>query len=499
VTTASAKSVSTTAGAKETLTVEVRDEFNNPLSGVEMDARVENGQGSIVEPNGTETGDDGRVGFTYQAPDAKTTARVNVSLSNAAGQSAAVTFNVSVSKASGNGGGNGAYNVTLVNVADTNPTPADAVNCPNWPTNRTCIVDGSQLSTVNVTMGTDPTAVGASVSWAVNNSTVATVDPDSGETQGNGENSTDVALNQNGDVVVFASSGAGGNRTTLRVTNLNAFGPVSAAFVEASDNSVIRLVDPSGKFQTLGDNGGASVLYVGAKRNLDADSDLEVPYVDGNGELRLMQADGSASTLASSVKTDGAIGVNTENDAVFYVTSGGDIRRKIVGGSDTEVTYVEGNTKTASGIAAVGAADLGGNDADADPIYFMSNKRIAYIDGDTRTRSKIDPVRLGQGNGYAVGSPADFGSGVRVPIIDSDQNVVLINPTNGDVNTIYSGASPKPALGPLAVVNWDGDAEEEVVFVTSNGEIAVLDQSGGTWTVTVVTGGGESNTGGGAG
>ncbi|MFC6955251.1 hypothetical protein [Halorubellus litoreus] len=500
VTTASAKNVSTTAGAKETLTVEVRDEFNNPLSGVPMNATIENGQGSIVEPNGTKTGNDGRVGFTYEAPDAKTDARVNVSIAKAGGEMTAATFNVSVSKASGGGGGggNGAYNVTLRNVSETN-SPTGAVSCPNWPTNRTCIVDGSQLSTVNVTMGTSPTAVGASVSWAVNDTAVATVDPESGETQGNGENSTDVTLNQNGDVVVFASSGAGGNRTTLRVTNLNAFGPVSVAFVDANDNSVLRLVDPSGQFQTLGDNGGASVLYVGAKRNLDADSDLEVPYVDGNGELRLMQADGTAMTLTSNVKTDGGIGVDAANDAVFYVNSGGDVRRKVVGGSDTAVTYVQGSSKTASGIAAAGAADLGPNDADPDPIYFTSTNRIAYIDGDTRTRSKIDPVTLGQGNGYAVGSPANFGSGVRVPIVDSNQNVVLVDPTNGDVNTIYSGTSPTPALGPLAVVNWDGDAEEEILFVTSNGEIAVLDQSGGTWSVTIVTGGGEGTTGGGAG
>lgn len=220
VTTVSLKNVSTTAGAKETLTVEVRDEFNNPLAGVPLNATVEKGQGSIVEADETETGDDGRVGFTYQAPDASTDARVNVSISKAGGQTAAVTFNVSVSKANGGGGGgNGAYNVTLTNVSDTN-SPASAVNCQNWPSNRTCVVDGSQLSAVNVTMGTSPTAVGAGVSWAVNNTTVATVDPAAGETQGNGENSTDVTLNQNGDVVVYASSGAGGNRTTLRVTGL---------------------------------------------------------------------------------------------------------------------------------------------------------------------------------------------------------------------------------------------------------------------------------------
>jgi hypothetical protein len=219
---ASPRNVSTTADAAETVAVEVRDEFNNPVSGVPMNATIESAsgpKGSIAEPNGTETDADGVVRFTYQAPDAKTTTRVNVSIAKAGGEAAAATFKVSVSKASGSGGGgNGAYNVTLVNPETTN-APAGAVDCPNWPTNRTCIVDGSQVSTANVTMGTQPTASGAGVTWAVNDTNVATVDPSSGTTEANGENSTDVALKQNGEVVVYATSGASGNRTTLRVTN----------------------------------------------------------------------------------------------------------------------------------------------------------------------------------------------------------------------------------------------------------------------------------------
>jgi hypothetical protein len=228
-------------------------------------------KGEIREPDGTETSDDGRVGFTYEAPDAKTDARVNVSIAKAGGKAASVTFNISVSKASGGGGsGNGAYNVTLVNVSDTN-TPASAVNCPNWPDNRTCVVDGSQLSTVNVTMGTDPTAVGATVSWAVNNTTVATVDPKQGETQDNGENSTDVVLSQNGDVVVYASSGAGGNRTTLRVTGLG--GPGSDTTPPTLDDITVSTTADAnnGKLESItwdyvaSDTGGSGFANVTLK------------------------------------------------------------------------------------------------------------------------------------------------------------------------------------------------------------------------------------------
>ncbi|WP_323675495.1 hypothetical protein [Halorubellus sp. PRR65] len=502
VTTVSPKNVSTTAGARETLTVEVRDEFNNPLSGVPMNVKVEKGQGNITEPDGTETGNDGRVGFTYEAPDAKTDARVNVSIADADGKMSSVTFNVSVSKASGGGGGggNGAYNVTLKEVSGTNPTPSDAVECPNWPGNRTCLVDGSELSTVTVTMGTDPTAVGASVSWAVNDNTVAAVNAANGETDSNGENSTDVTLKGNGDVIVFASSGAGGKRTTLRVTNLNAFGPVSVAFVDVNDDSVIRLVDPDGKFQTLGDNVNNSVKYVGPKRNLDADSDLEVPYVSGGEDLYLMQADGTKSLLASGVATGASLGVDASSNRVYYIKNG-DVWRTVVGGGNSTLTYTtgnngNGNTRTASGIAVAGVADVNG-DGDDDPIYFTDSSTVAYIDDTDQETTSLSSGSVEQGDGYSVGPPTDFGSGVRVPIVNGNQEIVLVNPDTGDTNVVYAGTTPKSAKAPLGVVDWDGDSEEEILFVTSAGEIAVYDVADGT--VSVITGAGEGKTGAGAG
>lgn len=360
VTTVSAKNVSTTAEARETLTVEVRDEFNNPLSGVPMNATVEAGKGSIVEPNGTETGDDGRVGFTYQAPDAKTEARVNVSIAKAGGEMASVTFNVSVSKASGGGGGgNGAYNVTLVNVSDTNG-PASAVSCPNWPTNRTCVVDGSQLSTVNVTMGTSPTAVGASVSWAVNNTTVATVDPDSGRTQGNGENSTDVALNQNGDVVVFASSGAGGNRTTLRVTNLG--GPGGDSTPPTLDSiTVSTTATGNGKLDSISwdysssDGGGSGFANVTLKA------------VEGSG--------GNPTEFANFTRS--------ESSATFSNTSGWNSKKSI----DVTVTLRDaaGNERTCTATIGSPGGTVQRADFTCSPSPRIASGASSSVDSPTST------------------------------------------------------------------------------------------------------------------
>ncbi|WP_227133526.1 hypothetical protein [Halorubellus salinus] len=487
VTTGSAKNVSTTAGAKETLTVEVRDEFNNPLSGVEMDARVEwasRDEGSIVEPNGTETGDDGRVGFTYEAPDAKTDARVNVSLSNAAGKSTSVTFNVSVSKASGGGGGNGAYNVTLVKVSETN-TPAGAVSCPNWPTNRTCVVDGSQLSTVNVTMGTSPTAVGASVSWAVNDTTIATVDPENGETQGNGENSTDVVLNQNGDVVVFASSGAGGNRTTLRVTG------ISAAMAQPG-----IVFTKSGELRTVGQNGvvkaydpakTGTVKAIGPMNaDLDGDGKVEVPFVTGNNDLKMIDLDGQVQTLidgaSGTTAKQARIGVGTYRGSGPYVyfVNGNDNLHRVDGNGNAQVVYtnIKDDTGTISAQAVAGTASFSGGQNHI--VFVAGDGNVKHLKPQNKNKNTIDDTTVAPSSVHSISDPSvDITANEGIVYRASSTPWLYELDSNGQGDQL--SPADKPVGGaPIAMFDYTGDNVEDVIYVGQSGYLRYVTTSGAT-------------------
>lgn len=493
------------AGGSETLTVAVSDRYNSLRSGVLVNASVSGG-GAISDTD-RRTGDDGRVSFVYDAPPSPGSATVNMTISAGTNASERVTYDVTVTAGGGNGGGNGAYNVTWRNPANGTASGAATVACSQAPPRGQCTIQGNGESqvTLPMVMFTDPTAVNTNVSYAVSNGTVGSFSPTTGTTNGTGEDSTTLTVDTNGTVTTYVTGGAGGDRVEFTVAGLASGSSMFAVYVDANDNSLLRTTDTSGNLADFGDNPGASVLYVGTRADLDDDGDVEIPYVDGggSGQLRFMNSDGSYQQLANGVATGGSLGVDDASNAVYYITSGGDLHRVAVGGADTAVTYTtgnngNGNTRTASGVGAVGYADANG-DGDQDPIYLEDSTTIAYIDDTNRNSVALATGAVGQGNGYAIGRPTDFGSGVRVPIVNGNQDIALVNPDTGATNTIYSGGGPTPAQAPLAVLDWDGDGQDEILFVASDGSIVELDESGGSWTATPITGAGEGTTGGGVG
>jgi len=62
------------AGGRQRLVTEVRDEFDNPVSGVSVEANVSSGPGT-VSPVEQASGTDGRTAFIYEAPDDVSTVR----------------------------------------------------------------------------------------------------------------------------------------------------------------------------------------------------------------------------------------------------------------------------------------------------------------------------------------------------------------------------------------------------------------------------------------
>jgi len=114
-------------GSSQRLTVEVRDRYNNPVSGVTVNASASSGSVSFVTDN--ESGGDGTIAMTYSAPNVTgsqtETAEVNVSITEPTGTlndadfdpdgTANVTFDVTVENTDGSGlgsgSGSGAYTV----------------------------------------------------------------------------------------------------------------------------------------------------------------------------------------------------------------------------------------------------------------------------------------------------------------------------------------------------------------------------------------------------
>jgi len=80
ITTESGDGATISDGSNQRVVAEVRDEYGNPLSGVDTCAEVTSGDGTIAEsPTTATTDENGEVSFTYQAPsDTSTNAEVTV-------------------------------------------------------------------------------------------------------------------------------------------------------------------------------------------------------------------------------------------------------------------------------------------------------------------------------------------------------------------------------------------------------------------------------------
>lgn len=82
-------------GQSTRLTVEVRDRYDNPVSGVSVDAATVSGTGTVV-PVDPVTGTDGKASFRYTAPPDSTTATIQAQIAATPSSREAATFTIDV-------------------------------------------------------------------------------------------------------------------------------------------------------------------------------------------------------------------------------------------------------------------------------------------------------------------------------------------------------------------------------------------------------------------
>jgi len=102
VTTVGPEDKSLQTDESETFTVEVRDEYNNPVSGEVVD--VSASAGTVTPTQGTTDGE-GQFAFTYEAPSSPGTYTVTATIATSPNSYQEVTYSVTVSSSGGGGGG----------------------------------------------------------------------------------------------------------------------------------------------------------------------------------------------------------------------------------------------------------------------------------------------------------------------------------------------------------------------------------------------------------
>lgn len=263
-------------------------------------------------------------------------------------------------------------------------------------------------------------------------------------------------------------------------------GGVAAAQGDDASPPAAVYADSTGEVTVLYANGttvqlGVTAEVVGDLADLDGDRHLEVPIVDGSGNLRLVDTSGAVQTLVSgdAATSKTLLPTGDWNDdgqkSVFYEnTSDGKLYRVQPG--ETPRPVVGPNGKPLATNTPVGLADYD-SDGDEDLVFTGSSSTVKLYDGDSVSSTGFSS--FGSNNGIGLGSPADFdGDGTpRVPYVTGSGNLALLaaDGTKSKLTTSYGGA----AKAPVAAANWTGDSRLEVLHVNAGSDAIYYASTGG--------------------
>ena len=488
LTTPESTSRSVPAGGSETLTVEVRDQFNGAQSGVEVAASVD-GDGSL-QGGGTErTGDDGRARFTYDAPSSSSSATVTVNLSTGANRSQQVEFDLTVTASGGGGSGNGAYNVTWHDPENRTASGTATVNCS--PRGQ-CTIQGNGESAVDLpmVMFTDPVADGASVTYSVSNSTVGNFSPTSGTTNSTGEDQTTLTVSQNGTVTTYVTSGAGGDRVEFTVAGV-AGGPdfqPGIVYTTPSDQ-YLRSVGQNGVIRSYDSAVTGSVSAVGAMEvDFDGDGREEIPFVDENSNLKLIDIEGETQTLIGGSTfgpgyTQTRLGVGTYRGTgpyVFFVDGNNELRTVDSAGNLGTVYRdpTKNNPKPITVASVGGTGDIDGDGRNEITVVGSNNDKLGWVDPNGQ-ENQLQERNTKPTSANSISDPADFigaDGTVEFVVRKGANSVYTVNATDGfSFTTANSSIADGP---PLATVDIVGAATEEVIYIDQSGYLRYITASG---------------------
>ncbi|WP_049969965.1 Ig-like domain-containing protein [Haladaptatus cibarius] len=188
-------------GEPTTLVAEVRDRYNNPVSGVRVNAS------GGVTPTSARTDEQGRVRFSYTA-DTPGTETVMLAIDDGSEERERVNFEI---EATAGGGAGGTYDVEWI--AET------GLDCDDEFT--VCVLNRSQRRgatlTADVTYGGEP-VTDTAVDFGLNQTGIITTTPNAETTDSNGRVETEIRASETGTVRLFAASGGDADPVVIRVT-----------------------------------------------------------------------------------------------------------------------------------------------------------------------------------------------------------------------------------------------------------------------------------------
>jgi hypothetical protein len=475
-----------------TVTLELRDAYNNPITDAQVNASTQTGS---MRPQQALTGNEGEVSFTYDSTGVTGDQWVDLDFSIVTDPGATfdstttdnVTMQVYVrSPPASNGGGGGVYTTAW----DRPPYSSSRITSGE-------LLAGADRGLPLRMQATDggSTVANAEVDYAVNDSAVATYSNDTGRTDASGYNVTDLVWQGDGYLRAYATTDATGDRFNATIDQI---------LDESFEDPAETLSSNGWTYNDSGDsgNGGGGVRAIGG----DADDGTRAAYINGSGSTggdRAVEQDYSLNTSEYDGLTITYVAIETASPddpdipGFGSYDSNENLKLQYHASDGSWVTVDNVSSQVDSGLPAsyVRRATIE-NVANAS----HSNFALRFRQGQTTATDewKIDSVAL-------------VGLAVENRVADLNQDPVAeftyspASPTTADTVT-FDAANADDPDGSVTAYEWDftDDGTYEATgrtathsYATSGSDTAVLrvtDDSGETNTTTrVVAVSGVSN------
>lgn len=241
ITTDSPSDLQLSAGMTERLVFEVRDRYNNPVSGIEVDATL-SGSGALT-PVDDVTDAEGHAVFRYEGVGAGT---ATVTGTFGTGTDSKRTANVTIESVdSASGAADQSLSVEWIG-------PSDGAD-------DTHTMDAGVDNTTALTVASSPAVESLDLQYVVSDASVGTVSPTSGRTDADGQDAVTFTADADGTVEVYAIGGGDADVMTITVTN--------ATGSQASNQA------PTVNF-TVDRKGGSSNVDVAGTPSFDPDGEI---------------------------------------------------------------------------------------------------------------------------------------------------------------------------------------------------------------------------------
>jgi len=421
------------------LTVEVRDAYNNPVAGVNVTGESTDTAVGTLDSGEVTTGDDGRAAFQFEAKSVGAATDVPVEFNFTLDPTTPASFDpgdpedvevvVSVQNTQvpgGSGGGGAPYSLEWT-------TPSADRTFDSWD-------DGGTLSMTALLEDLDSTLAnrtvdGARVDFAVNNSTVATLSPRTGVTDGSGEARATLTAQANGTVRVYAVSGGASDVVNVTVTNVTSGsggntgggGTFAARVDDLTDVDTsrpeyvvsfdARSVSGADHVRVTFDNDdGAAQTRSSSSGDLRGHVRMSESTGDFTYDLTIEVLDSSGTVLTQEVVSDTANAVNpngnddlSQSGSAALVDAQTSIEDKSGSGSNVRYRYSYAITNT----------------GDFSEVYMFALSRESGGDSGIRERTQTSGKNLeitftyGNGNEYRVGFLVFDASGAVVDLVQN--------------------------------------------------------------------------------